>query len=90
MQAGWQRFLSLCRKTSSDLQLDQLLNMLLTIEEKQSIATRVLLLDALLAGDMTQREIAQQLNISIAKITRGSNALKVADDKLKQYLRGET
>ena len=86
MTRGWWRFLTLCRGSQSNAQLDSLLDLLLTHEEKQSIATRVLLSQALLKGKQTQREISEDLGISIAKITRGSNALKAASEPLKQYL----
>ncbi len=89
-QVGWQSFLSLCRKSSSDTQLNELLGLLLTPEEQQSVAARVLLTRALLLGEKTQRDISEELGVSIAKITRGSNALKFASASLKEYITEST
>ena len=36
---------------------------------------------------MTQRDMSETLGVSIAKITRGSNALKMLDPKLKAFLK---
>jgi TrpR family transcriptional regulator, trp operon repressor len=44
------------------------------------------LLKALLKGDKPQRSIADELKISIAKISRGSNALKIIKPSLRKYL----
>ncbi len=84
--SGWDSFLDLCRGSASDRELDELLGLLLTLEEKQAITTRVLLTQALLKGDKTQREISEELGVSIAKITRGSNALKTAKEPIKQLI----
>lgn len=74
--SGWEKFLKLCQDVSSTAELEQLLQLLLTHEEREQIATRVLLLKELLAKQKPQRKIAEELHVSIAKITRGSNALK--------------
>lgn len=86
MQLGWHKFLSICLKAQSTEQLDELLRFFFSIEEKETVAMRTLLVHELLKGEKTQREIAQNLNISIAKITRGSNALKTISPDLKQFL----
>ena len=65
----------------------QLLEFFLTPEEKSDLELRVILIKALLEGKMTQRQIASEYNISIAKITRGSNELKRIDPKLLTYLK---
>jgi TrpR family trp operon transcriptional repressor len=88
MRQGWQKFLSLCQEGESTQQLDELFNLFFTIEEKETLAMRILLVKELLKGAKTQREIAQDLNISIAKITRGSNALKTTSNDLKRFLSG--
>ena len=85
---GWQEFLILCHQSQSTQRLDELLDLLLTLEEKEQIALRVELLKELLLGEKTQREISSELMISIAKITRGSNALKTASDELKGFMKG--
>jgi len=57
-----------------------------TIEEKETLSSRYLIIKALLQGDETQREIADIHKVSIAQITRGSNALKLISPELKTLL----
>ena len=83
---GWQQLLKLCSQSQSEAELDAILNLLLTIEERDALAARLLIVKALLKGDKTQREISKELGVSIAKITRGSNALKTLDPDLKEFL----
>lgn len=83
---GWNQFLTLTRAAESTQQLDQLFNLLFTLEEKDQLAMRVQLIKELLRGEKTQRQISQDLKISIAKITRGSNALKMVDPALKTFI----
>lgn len=83
---GWAEFLRLCLAADSESQLEELFSLFFTLEEKHALATRALLIKELLRGQKTQREIAQNLNISVAKITRGSNALKIVSKQLKQYI----
>lgn len=73
---NWLNFVEFCAKERDVTRLAQFLDVFLTHEERQSIATRLCIVKALLAEELTQREIAQQFNVSIAKITRGSNELK--------------
>jgi TrpR family transcriptional regulator, trp operon repressor len=84
---GWQLFLRLVKNTEDNEQLNQLFQFLLTPEECEHIITRIELVRELLQGKKTQREIAKDLNISIAKITRGSNNLKKIDDQFKSFLK---
>jgi len=88
MNDGWELFLSLCLKTKSKKDLDQLFKLMCTHEERESIDKRMLIVKELIAGEKTQREIAKENNLSISKITRGSNALKIIDEKLIHFLRG--
>lgn len=85
-EEGWWGFLNLCHKAETLKQLDALLNFFFTIEEKESLKKRYLLVKALLDKKKTQREIANELGVSISKITRGSNALKVISENLQRYL----
>lgn len=84
---GWQGFLQLCQGVDSLEQLDELFELLFTLEEREQLALRVELVKELVKGRKTQREIARDLNISIAKITRGSNALKTVSEPLRDYLK---
>ena len=85
-EKGWNLFLRLCHNTKSLQELHNLFDFLFTLDEQEQIANRVLLSQALLQYNKSQRQISTDLNVSIAKITRGSNALKTIDPKLKQFL----
>ncbi len=84
---GWEEFLTLCQQAESKESLNELYDLLFTFEEKEQLALRVQLVKELLKAEKTQREISRDLNISIAKITRGSNALKSTSDALKQFIK---
>lgn len=86
-KAGWKEFLEFCQQADSAKTLDKILRLYLTPEEQQAIAMRYLIVRELLAGEQTQREMAKNLQVSIAKITRGSNMVKLMDDELKTLLK---
>lgn len=86
MKNNWKSFMSLCLKSQDADELSRLLDCFLTIEEKETISDRYLIIKSLIQGKLTQREMAESLQVSIAKITRGSNALKTIDPKLKAFL----
>lgn len=86
MKTAWKSFLSLCLKTKTPDELSQLLACFLTIEEKEALADRYAIIKALIDAKQTQRSMSETLNVSIAKITRGSNALKSLDPKLRLFL----
>lgn len=86
---GWLDFLDLCTQAKSINELEELMNFFLTIEEKASLTTRFLIVQALLKGKDPQRQIAENLGVSISKITRGSNALKTISDRLRNFLEEE-
>lgn len=88
MKVGWQKFLNLCRGAKSQNALSDLLELLLTIDEREKLAMRILIVEELLKEEKSQRQIAADLNISISKITRGSNSLKVIDKELREFLIG--
>jgi len=64
-----------------------LFELLLTAEERADLAMRFSIIKELLAENKTQRQVAKELNVSIAKITRGSNELKRTNRKLLMYLK---
>lgn len=84
---GWSDFIKLCSKISSPDELAQLFDLFFTIEEKETLASRYLIIKALLQGKQTQREIAEASKVSIAQITRGSNALKIISAELREKLK---
>lgn len=83
---GWRRFLDLCLLAKSRNQFEEVLQLFLTHQERRNVSKRMLLVNALLEGNLSQREIAHQFKISIARITRGSNALKIISGDLRSYL----
>ncbi len=85
-QKGWNGFLELCLKAKDKKSLSVLLELFLTHEEQTDLAMRYLIVKDLLKEEKTQREIAKDLNVSIAKITRGSNELKRLNEKLRAFL----
>lgn len=85
--AGWQSFLKLCLETKNEKMLSSLFDLLLTQEERESIAMRCLIVVDLLKQEKTQRNIAEDLHVSIAKITRGSNELKRMPANLLAFIR---
>ena len=86
-EEGWRKFLQLCAETDSPEKCRQLFDLFFTLEEKETLAKRTFIIEALLEGKLTQREIAETYNISIAQITRGSNAIKIIDDKFRNFLK---
>lgn len=85
-EAGWKGFLKQCTNMKSEKDLDTLFTLFLTATERQEIAARYLIVKALLKGDKPQREIAEDLKVSIANISRGSNMLKITKPQLKKTL----
>ncbi len=79
VDSRWQALLRLMARESSEVELDTLLRLLLSHDERQSVAGRLDAFKALLAGDRTQRQISADLGISIATITRASNTLKTLE-----------
>lgn len=86
---GWNDFLELCSKVRTPKEFKHFFDLFLTIEEKETLASRYLIVKALLDGKMTQREIAKKYKVSIAQITRGSNALKIIDTPVEKALKSK-
>ena len=95
---GWKMFLDLCLETKKSSRLEELLNLFLTMEEKEHLASRMQIIKALLDEKLSQREISDEMKVSISQITRGSNALKIInndflkflEDYVKKYKKNET
>ncbi len=86
MKSNWKAFLTLCLKAKSPDELASLFDCFFTMEEKEAITDRYAIVKALIDNKLTQRDMSEKLNVSIAKITRGSNALKAIDPKLTSFL----
>lgn len=85
-KSHWTSFIHTLLKVKDANELSALLDFFLTIEEKSAIADRYAIIKGLLDNELTQRELSATLKVSIAKITRGSNALKTISPKLKRIL----
>lgn len=83
---GWKMFLELCLETKKFSRLEELLNLFLTIEEKEHLSSRMQIIKALLSEELSQREISDEMKVSISQITRGSNALKIISNDLLKFL----
>ena len=84
---GWDKWRKLCQATQHDTKkFDELCQLIMTHEERHQLGLRIDIIEALLAKKMPQRQISEKLNVSIAKITRGSNELKRADSKTIKFI----
>ena len=84
---GLRAFIELCRSFKEKEELEELFDLFFTLDEKEVLGNRYHILKALLDEKLTQREIADTLNVSISKITRGSNALKIISHHLREALK---
>jgi Trp operon repressor len=82
----WKDFLQLLLSLDSENLIDEFCDYIFTLSEKDTLKWRCALTKELLLGGIPQREISQKLNISISKITSGSNALKIISPDLKEHL----
>lgn len=83
---NWHDLIQLFSAVDDAPSIEKLLQVLFTHDERNDMAKRVQIIRGLLKGDKTQRQLAHELNVSIAKITRGSNALKSVDDEVRALL----
>ncbi len=82
----WQKFINLCHNTKNPKLLQELFELFFTLEEQEMLKARYAIIFTLLNKKMTQRKIAETHKVSIAQITRGSNALKLISPELELFL----
>ncbi|GAA4897496.1 trp operon repressor [Ferrimonas pelagia] len=86
MDPRWNNLLALIANENSAENLDGLLSMLLSHDERHAVAGRLAVFKALLQGEMSQRQMSVELGVSIATITRASNNLKSMSDEARLAL----
>ncbi|WP_062268697.1 trp operon repressor [Endozoicomonas arenosclerae] len=86
---SWSEVLDLIQSQPDRKALDRVMEVLLTPEEQEAVASRLAIMRALLNGEASQREIAARFGVSIAKVTRCSNYLKRLDQQEKQILEAD-
>ena len=86
---GWRNFLKLCGQLKTAKQFNDFFDLFLTAEERKDIGNRCDVINALLKNNESQRDIAARLGISIAKISRGSNYLKIISKDLRKFLKSQ-
>lgn len=86
---GWRELMALIVQLDSPEKLSDFFDLFLTIEEKETLISRFLIVKALFEGKLTQRQIATKYKVSISQITRGSNALKIIDTELRTFLKSK-
>ncbi|OBW96235.1 Trp operon repressor [Gallibacterium salpingitidis] len=83
----WQQVLNFLRQGFAAGKEQDILMMLLTPDERDSLGLRLQIVKQLLDKKLSQREIQQNLNTSVATITRGSNLIKSIDPDFLQWVK---
>lgn len=85
-QDDWQKTVNFLNQAFADGFSLDVLKLLLTMDERDALVTRVKIIQSLLDGSMNQRQLKDQLGIGIATVTRGSNSLKEVQPAFKDWL----
>lgn len=82
----WKHVMDIVKRAAKSDQHEMLLTMLMTADEREALVARVNILNELLKGEISQRQISQMLGVGVATITRGSNELKSHSDNDREAL----
>ncbi|MGY4677129.1 trp operon repressor [Pasteurella sp. P03HT] len=85
--AQWQAFVDMLRTAFEQGKEQDILTLLLTPDERDSIGLRLQIVAQLLDKTIPQREIQQNLNTSAATITRGSNMIKTMPPEFMSWIK---
>ena len=85
-ETGWNDFILKCLAQGNEQDLATFFDIFLTISEKVELGKRFNIIKELLHGQKTQREIARDIKVSIANVSRGANVLKTYPQNIKQLL----
>lgn len=83
---AWSEFLKQCMRFNKIEDLAIFFDVFLTISEREEIPKRLQIVKELLKSEKTQREIAEDLGVSIANVTRASNIIKSKQYNLTKLL----
>lgn len=84
---AFRQFIDVFLEKKTDPLTIEFFDLFFTTDEKKDFGNRLLIVQALLKQEHPQRHIAKDLQVSIAKITRGANELKKISPELRDYLR---
>lgn len=82
----WHLFVKRCLDFESQEDLLAFFDICFTLAEKEEFSKRYQIILELLKGDKSQRDIASELHVSVANVSRGSNTLKITKAEIKDKL----
>ncbi|PJG82105.1 trp operon repressor [Caviibacterium pharyngocola] len=83
----WTAFIAMLRTAFEQGKEQDLLTLLLTADERDTLGLRLQIVAQLLDKSLSQREIQQNLNTSAATITRGSNMIKIMPPDFMEWIK---